>query len=283
MQDPGNVMSENEKFPKRIVSLTPSLTEILFALKMDQRLVGVTDSCDYPKEVKDIPHVGCWFDPDIEKLFALKPDTVLGLRTAHNQIKPRLESERIRVVLVNPITVNETIADIAQLGELLSEIAVGVGAHHGDAPQRELSLNLVTKLRSRLSAVDDRVSGIGRENKLTVSRILEVEDSRFYVAGPLSFQYDIITRAGGLNVTDSIPEAYPKITLTQLREWDPQVVFNCGFDLNCVPGIANKPEWRSLSAVQSGNVYSFDCNLTCRTGPRIVDMVELLFNTLYGD
>ena len=269
MQDPGNVMSENEKFPKRIVSLTPSLTEILFALKMDQRLVGVTDSCDYPKEVKDIPHVGCWFDPDIEKLFALKPDTVLGLRTAHNQIKPRLESERIRVVLVNPITVNETIADIAQLGELLRA--------------RELSQNLVTKLRSRLSAVDDRVSDIGRENKLTISRILEVEDSRFYVAGPLSFQYDIITRAGGLNVTDSIPEAYPKITLTQLREWDPQVVFNCGFDLNSVPGIANKPEWRSLSAVQSGNVYSFDCNLTCRTGPRIVDMVELLFNTLYGD
>ena len=70
-------MSEKEKFPKRIVSLTPSLTEILFALKMDQRVVGVTDSCDYPTEVKDMPHVGCWFDPDIEKLFALKPDLVL--------------------------------------------------------------------------------------------------------------------------------------------------------------------------------------------------------------
>ena len=262
-------MSEKEKYPKKIVSLTPSLTEILFALKLDQRLVGVTDSCDYPTDVNDKPHVGCWFDPDIEKLFALKPDIVLGLQTAHNQIKPQLESERIRVVLVNPLTVNETITDIARLGELMSV--------------REIALNLVTKLRSRLSAVDDRVSAIGRENKLTISRILEVEDGRFYVAGPLSFQYDIISRAGGLNVTDSILEAYPKITLTQLREWDPQVVFNCGFDLNSLPGIANKPEWRSLSAVQSGNIYSFDCNLTCRTGPRIVDMVELLFNTLYGD
>ena len=269
MQNPRYVMSEKEKFPKRIVSLTPSLTEVLFALKMDQCVVGVTDSCDYPTEVKDMPHVGCWFDPDIEKLFALKPDIVLGLQTAHNQIKPQLESERIRVVLVNPLTVNETITDIARLGELMSV--------------REIALNLVTKLRSRLSAVDNRVSAIGRENKLTISRILEVEDGRFYVAGPLSFQYDIISRAGGLNVTDSIPEAYPKITLAQLREWDPQVVFNCGFDLNSLPGIANKPEWRSLSAVQSGNIYSFDCNLTCRTGPRIVDMVELLFNTLYGD
>ena len=269
MQNPRYVMSEKEKFPKRIVSLTPSLTEILFALKMDQRVVGVTDSCDYPTEVKDMPHVGCWFDPDIEKLFALKPDIVLGLQTAHNKIKHQLEAEGIHVVLVNPITVNETITDITRLGELLDV--------------RELSLNLATKLHSRLSAVDDGVSAIGRENKLTISRILDVEDGRFQVAGPLSFQYDIISRAGGLNVTGSIPEAYPKITLTQLREWDPQVVFNCGFDLNALPGIVNKPEWSSLSAVQSGNVYSFDCGLTCRTGPRIVDMVELLFSTLYGD
>ena len=262
-------MSEKGKSPKRIFSLTPSLTEILFALKLGQRVVGVTDTCDYPAEVKALPHVGCWFDPDLEKLFALKPDIVLGLLTAHNQIKLKLESEGIRVILVNPITVNEAIADIARLGELLSV--------------REPSLVLAAKLRSRLSVVDDRVNTIDRKSKLTISRILDMEDGRLHVAGPLSFQYDIISRAGGLNVTGSIQEAYPKITLTQLREWDPQVVFNCGFDLNSLPGIANKPEWRSLSAVQSGNVFSFNCGLTCRTGPRIVDMVELLFNTLYGD
>ena len=262
-------MSEKEKFPNRIVSLTPSLTEILFALNLDQRVVGVTDSCDYPTEAKDLPDVGCWFDPDIEKVFAFKPDIVLGLQTAHSQIKLKLESERIRVILINPITVNEAITDIARLGELLRV--------------REPSLNLVAKLRSRLSTVDGRVSAIDTENKLTISRILDMEGDRFHVAGPLSFQYDIISRAGGLNVTGSIQEAYPKITLTQLREWNPQVVFSCGFDLNSLPRIANKPEWRSLNAVQSGKVLSFDCGLTCRTGPRIVDMVELLFNTLYGN
>jgi iron complex transport system substrate-binding protein len=59
------------------------------------------------------------------------------------------------------------------------------------------------------------------------------------------------------------------------------VIFNCGFDLNTLTGIADKPEWQSLQAVRSGNVFRFDCALTCRTGPRIVDMVELLFKTLY--
>ena len=261
-------MSEIEKFPKRIVSLTPSLTEILFAFDLGHRVVGVTDSCDYPAEVKNWPHVACWFDPDLEKLIALKPDLVLGLQSAHTQIKLKLESERIRVILVNPITVNEAVTDIARIGEML-------GVH-------QPSEILVDHLRSRLSELDNRVSAINLESKLTVIRILDLEDGRFHVAGPLSFQYDIISRAGGQNVTSSIQEAYPKITLTQLRQWNPQVVFNCGFDLNSLPGIANKPEWRSLKAVQSSNVFTFDCNLTCRTGPRIVDMVELLFDTLYG-
>jgi len=261
-------MSEIEKFPKRIVSLTPSLTEILFALDLGHRVVGVTDSCDYPAEVKNLPHVACWFDPDLEKLIALKPDIVLGLQTAHTQIKLKLESERIRVILVNPITVNEAVTDIARIGEML-----GV--------QRPSEI-LMDHLRSRLSELDNRVSAINLESKLTVIRILDFEDGRFHVAGPLSFQYDIISRAGGQNVTSAIQEAYPKTTLTQLRQWNPQVVFNCGFDLNSLPKIANKPEWRSLKAVQSGNVFRFDCSLTCRTGPRIVDMVELLFDTLYG-
>ena len=110
---------------------------------------------------------------------------------------------------------------------------------------------------------------------------LRSKEDRFYIAGPLSFQYDIISRAGGQNVTCSIKEAYPKINLTQLQEWDPQVMFNCGFDLHATGGMGDKPEWRSLQAVKSRKIYTFDCALTCRTGPRIVDMVELLFKTLY--
>ena len=261
-------MSETGKFPRRIVSLTPSLTEILFALELGDRVVGVTDSCDYPAEVKDWPHVACWFDPDLEKLVALKPDLVLGLQTAHSQFKLKLESEGIRVNLVNPTTVNEAITDIARLGAML-------GVH-------QPSEILVENLRSRLSGLDKRVGAINLESKPTVSRILDIDEGQFYVAGPQSFQYDIISRAGGQNVTGASQEAYPRITLTQLRQWNPQVVFNCGFDLNALPGVVNKPEWRSLKAVQSGKVFRFDCSLTCRTGPRIVDMVELLFNTLYG-
>ncbi|MGW8302253.1 MAG: ABC transporter substrate-binding protein [Desulfobacterales bacterium] len=255
--------------PQRIISLTASLTEILFALESGDRVVGITDSCDYPAAVRDLPNVGCWFDPDMAKLLALKPDLVIGLQTAHGQVKSELESHGIRFILVNPLTVEGAIADIARIGEIL-----GVP---------EVSERLVSALAARLSAVDKAVSKIDSKNRQTACRILDLEDGRFHVAGPLSFQYDIISRAGGQNVTGSKKEAYPKITLSELRKWNPQVIFNCGFDLKAITGLADKPEWQSLQAVQSHNVFTFDCALTCRTGPRIVDMVELLFKTLYQE
>jgi iron complex transport system substrate-binding protein len=262
-------MTQKKIIPQRIISLTPSITETLFALDLDCRVCGVTDSCDYPAQVADRPNVACWFDPDLAKLLALKPDLVLGLQTAHDKLKPKIESRGIPVLLVNPTTVDGALADIARIGEML------------DA--QEKSENLVADLRTRLSALDVRVKDIASPSKLTVCRILDMEDARFYVAGPLSFQYDIIQQAGGLNVTCATDEAYPNITLSQLREWDPQVIFNCGFDLITNPALSKKHDWQTLKAVQSGKVFSFDCSLTCRTGPRIVDMVELLFKTLYPE
>jgi len=261
-------MAGKEKIAHRIISMTPSLTEILFALESGHRVAGVTDSCDYPPEVKNWPNISCWFDPDLAKLYALKPDLVLGLQSAHHKLKPVLASEGIQFKLVNPVTVQDSIDDIARIGAML-----GVD---------EISKRLVSGLRERLSIIDADVSEIPDRHKLSVCRILDLEDGCFHVAGPMSFQYDIISRAGGLNVTGSIREAYPRITFTRLLKWDPQVIFNCGFNLHTCPGIADNPEWQSLQAVRSGRLFRFDCGLTCRTGPRIVDMVELLFKTLYG-
>jgi iron complex transport system substrate-binding protein len=255
--------------PQRIISLTPSMTEILFALESADRVVGVTDSCDYPAQVKNRPDVGCWFDPDLDKILALKPDLVLGLHSAHLELKSRLESRSIPVLLVNPVTVDETISDIGRIGQILGS--------------QEVSKNIVEPLYARLSKINARVRTIDHERRLSACRILDLEDDCLHVAGPLSFQYDIIARAGGRNVSTAIQEAYPRITFARLLEWNPQVIFNCGFDISSAPAFVDQPEWKLLRAVQSGKVFTFDCGLTCRTGPRIADMVELLFATFYED
>jgi iron complex transport system substrate-binding protein len=254
--------------PTRIVSLTAALTETLFAIGAQDRVVAVTDTCDFPAEARRLPNVGCWFEPDLDKLFDLRPDLVLGLETAHGRFRPMLEGQGMTVLLSNPATVEESLALIAELGDRL-----------GDADRAQAC---VAGLRERLHRLDAKVAQIPEDRRPTVSRVLHLSEEGIIVAGPRSFQYDVIARAGGRNVSDHLPESYPKVGFAQFRAWDPAVVFFCGSDRTFVPRLRADEKWRTLRAVRDQRVYQFDCGLTCRTGPRIVDMAELLHDTLFA-
>jgi iron complex transport system substrate-binding protein len=255
----------------RIVSLTPSLTETLFALGLGRSVVGVTDACDYPPEARQKPHVHSWFDPDLDRICGLGPDLILGLETAHLHLKTLVEKkcETVPFVLTHPSSVDHALGDIALLGNLLG------------VPER--AQNLLMDLQERLARLDHQVQSVSPDRRPTVSRVLEWTEDRLIVAGPLSFQYDVITRAGGRNVTGKLPEAYPKVSLSQFQVWDPEVVFFCGVDSRFISRLRQHPRWSSFRCVREGRVHAFDCGLTCRTGPRIVDMVALLHRTLYGE
>ena len=182
---------------QRVISLTPSITETIFALEAQQRLVGVTDACDYPPEVHTKPHVCSWYDPDLDRIRHLRPDLILGLQTAHDRVASLLENLGAQTVLFNPATVEETLADILGLAELL-------GRH-------QLGQTLVASLRIRLTVLDERVREISPARRSTIARVLDIDGDEMIVAGPRSFQYDVIARAGGVNVTSAIDAAYPKI------------------------------------------------------------------------
>jgi iron complex transport system substrate-binding protein len=251
----------------RILSLSPSATETIFALELDHCLVGVTDSCDYPAKVKEKPNVLCWFEPDLEKLITLKPDIVVGLENAHLYLKPILTQKGIEVLLLHPATVDEALSDIKLLGDKL-----------GASAQAKAILET---LNSRLAKLDFHVKTIVPEDRPTVCRVLEATNDQLILAGPLSFQFDVILRAGGLPVTGHLTEAYPKVSFYEFKQLDPDIIFFCGYDRNFIPSLMENTKWQSLKAVQAHRLYQFDCGLTCRTGPRIIDMSELLFRTLY--
>lgn len=253
----------------KIVSLTPSITETLFALGCGDRVVGVTDACDFPPEVSGKPHVYSWVDPSIDRIKALDPDLVLGLETAHSRLIIPLQLNNISCHLFNPQTINEVLEDIIQLGSLLDTTPA--------------ALLLVKALEYRLKTLDTAVKTIATGSQLTVSRVLDIDGDTLIVAGPLSFQYDVIARAGGINVTTAETTAYPKVTFQQFKEWDPEMIFICGTDSSYLTRLENDPRWQSLRAVRNSSFYQFDCGLTCRTSPRIVDMAELLFTTLYKE
>jgi len=251
----------------RLVSLTPSITETIFALGAGDRVVGVTDACDFPAEANDRPHVCSWFDPDMECIADLGPDLVLGLEIAHSQLRTAFEAVEIRLVLFNPVCVADALMDMLSVGALLD--------------LHQAARLLVGNLRNRMDKLTERVRRMPSDRRMTVSRVLEVDNGRLIVAGPKSFQFDVIACAGGVNVTGGMGEAYHKVTFERFKKWDPEMVFFCGSDKRRIPHLKTDPEWQSLRSVQRGRVHQFDCGLTCRTGPRIVDMAELLYETLY--
>lgn len=252
----------------RIVSLTPSTTEILFALGVEDRVVGVTDACDYPPEANSKSHVCSWFDPDMDRITDLKPDIVIGLETAHHRLGPILKKNTIRLVLLNPVTVADALVDMISLGTLL-----GIP---------EASESLVEGLKHRMEKLAEQVKQIQPEERLTVSRVLDINGENLIVAGPKSFQYDVIKKAGGINVTTAINKAYPTVSFQSFKTWDPDMIFLCGTDHSYISRLEADPLWQLLTAVRNRKIHLFDCGLTCRTGPRIVDMAELLFQTLYA-
>jgi iron complex transport system substrate-binding protein len=253
---------------ERIVSLTPSITEALFALDVKNRVVGVTDACDYPPEANTKSHVCSWFDPDMDRIAALEPDLVLGLSTAHHRLVPQLKNRNTRLILLNPTTVADALSDMMSLGTLL------------DIPGNAASL--VSGLKYRMEKLAAQVKKIRPEERQTVSRVLDIDGENLIVAGPQSFQSDVIKKAGGKNVTTAIKEAYPRVSFQTFKTWDPDMIFLCGTDWSYISRLQADPLWQGLTAVRHGNVHLFDCGLTCRTGPRIVDMAELLFQTLYA-
>ena len=253
----------------RIVSLTPSITETLYALGLDEVLVGVTDSCDFPANVAEKPHVASWFDPDIDKIIDLGANLVFGLKRAHSRLSPQLERRGVRVVLYDPRTMDEVFEDMKHTARLLEA-------------EKDVE-RLIAGLRSRLSVLDGKVSRIPPEKRTTVARVLEWDGEELIVAGPGSFQYDVITRGGGRNVTGGTTEAYPRISFQRFAKLNPEMFFFCGTDKRFLDMILSHPLWNRLRAVKSGKVHQFPCNLTCRTGPRIVDMAELLYDTLYSE
>ncbi len=259
-------MNNIKVLPHRIISLTPSITETLFALGVEDRVVGVTDTCDYPEAVLDKPNVACWFEPDMDKLMALKPDLVIGAASAHLQLKEILEKLGINIMLTDPASIDDVLGLIEDLGA-----ALGV---------EERAIALKDKLKKRLALLDAKVGKIPGEQRLTTCRILEWNEGKIYVAGPKSFQYDVIARSGGLNITDGIREAYPQVSVEQLQAWDPEVIFFCGYPKDFIIGALGHSS-SSLRAIESDRLFRFDCNLTCRNGPRIVDMAELLHKAIY--
>ncbi len=250
--------------PQRIISLASSNTEILFALGLGNRVVGVDQYSDYPPAAKDKPQVGSFVSPDLEKIMALQPDLILGTEMHLQTTVPELEKRGLTVMIVNPKTVKSVLSGITLVGRVTGR-------------QNEAEA-LVKSMQDRIASVEARWKGAK-----PVRTFFELSPE-LYTAGPGSFVDDMIRLAGGSNIAANSGKEWPQLNQESLILADPEVIFlaDHGSDGGQNPQtVAARPGWKQISAVKTGRIFEIDPNLTNRPGPRVVDGLEMMVDRLH--
>lgn len=252
------------KEPKRLLSLASSDTEILFALGLGDRVVGVDQYSDFPAAAKDKPKVGSFVKPEMEKILALEPDLVLGTEMHVKTTLPELEKRGLTTMIVTPKGVRAVLEGIKLLGQATGR-------------QKEAEA-LTGAMGDRIASVEARWKG-----STPVRTFFELSPE-LHTAGPGSFMDDMIRIAGGSNIAAGAGKEWPQLNQESLFLADPEVILLA--DHGSAGGqspqsVAARPGWQQVTAVKAGHVFEIDPNLTNRPGPRVVDGLEMIAGKLH--
>lgn len=254
-----------EEEPKRIISLAPSHTEILFALGLDEKIVGVTSFADYPEAALGKERIGDVEGINLEKVIELEPDLVLNYGLTDDEEMVRLKESGIKVLGFMPETIDEVMDTIKIIGEITN---AEEQAGHIIIDMEEKREEIVAKVKD---AEEKRV-------------FYEIWHEPLMAAGPGSFMDELISLSGGINIANDAEGGYANYDLESVIEKDPQVYLTSN-DLpeKTKESISNRPGYEEITAIKEGNVYLLDGNITSRPGPRIVEALEIVAKTIHPE
>lgn len=259
----------------RIVSLAPSVTELLFALGAGSHVVGVTGYCDYPPAAKTREKVGGFKDPSVEKVVALNPDVVIASRGTPDPIIDNLITAGQKVFAVDHDRIHRLFASLTVLGKIAG------------CPESAEALR--RQLTHRWEAVVTKTSRLPLDRR---PRLLYVVwDDPLFTAGPGSYADELITAAGAVNIAADADSSWPQYSLEAAIAKDPQVLLftagpMCGFEVvrsKKLAQLRRDKRWRNVSAVKAGRVIVLDEDHLGVPGPRLVTGLEELAHALHPD
>jgi len=256
------------KPPQRIVSLAPSVTEMLFGLGLGDRIVGATDYCDYPPEAKKIPRVGGLGRPNLERLLSMAPDMVIATDLERKDLPDALRRAGIEVLLLK-------IGNFAELFDAERKMGEAVG-------EPERAARQVREMQAQLDAAAKLYAGVPRDRLPRV--FIEVWSDPLITAGGASFLDDVVARAGGVNVAHDLERDYPTINPERVVEWNPDVILLCYMTeaKDAAAQVAGRIGWSGIKAVRERRVIAdISPDSLLRPGPRLVAGVERLAERLH--
>lgn len=254
---------------QRIISLSPSNTEMVYALGLQDKLVGVTSYDNYPPDAKNKTIVSDFSTIDMEKIVNAKPDLVLADSIQQKDTIPALEKMGITVYTMSPNTMDEIYHDLKTLGQIT-----------GKTKEAD---SLAAGLTARVQAVADKTTKLTVNNKPRVLFVTWYDP--IWTAGSDTMIQSLIEKAGGTNIAADL-NGYATITLESVIQRNPQVIIvtnSMGDQHTTLDYIKSNDQFKATDAVKNGKVYEIDADVFGRTTPRIVDGLETLAKLLHPE
>ena len=259
-----------DKYPERIVSLSPANTEILFALGLGDRIVGVTEYCTYPEAALSKDKIGGFSTINTEKIAVLNPDLLVAADGNSEETIAHLRELGYTIITVNADTIDTTLADIRLIGK-----AAGV---------ESAAEELVSSMQADLAEIAEKTKGA---EKPTILHCMWTDP--LWVSGSGTFQDEMISAAGGVNAA-AAEGGWVALTMEKFLTMNPDIIvvdsgdgMGVGTDDALKNFFLKDSRMQSLSAVQNERVYVVNADIIDRGGPRIVEGVEALAEIAHPD
>lgn len=252
-----------QTIPQRIVSIAPSVTEIIFAIGAGDKLVGVDSESDFPPEAKDIQTVGTYISPSLELIVVLKPDLLVVSDLTPLQVVDAIEERGIKVFAVAPESIEGIAESMRKLGAVL-----GV-KDKAEAAARDFE--------ERVAAVEEKAA-LAREKPRAY-----LEYYPYWTFGPGSFGDDLIEKAGGVNIGKKLKSPYAEVSNEFVISENPDIIIITQGEhaSTTISSVKDRPGWSSINAVRNSRLYYIDDDIISRPGPRMADAIEELYSILH--
>jgi iron complex transport system substrate-binding protein len=263
--------------PQRIISTAPSVTEMLYALGVGDRVVGVTSFCHFPPEVRKKPQIGTYLDPNIEAILGLRPDLVVTLHE-HGSLRDQLERVGLKVLAIQHNDLAGIETSLLELAEALGEPAAG---------EREAA-----KIRKGLADVRERAASLPKRKTIFVIGRTPGTVQDLMVVGKGPFLNELIDMAGGENMFRNTFGFYPRIPREEIYAGSPEVIIDMG-DMAVTDGVTEEHKksvvalwvqaFPKLPAVRESRVYAVAADHFVVPGPRVVEAAQDLLRMIHPE
>jgi iron complex transport system substrate-binding protein len=252
------------KHPSRIISLAPNITETLFLLGAQDRLIGNTTQCNWPEAAKHISKIGDLLNPNYEVILAARPDLVIASTAGNDRgAVMKLTGLGLPVYVAAPRNVEKIFQSVEDMGRITDCEAQG--------------LKLVADMKSRLERVKTRIQGLPPVHAFFITWF-----DPLLTPGKNTFENDILKLAGVVSITADIPQFYPRYSLEQLLVKDPDAILTIEHEGDPLPDFKKTSGWNNLRAVKEGKVF-FLSEYLQHPSPLFVYGIEDLARKLYPE